>query len=98
MSNEQRCGGTGMVAYWDGSAYAGEFCRGCIDCDPHDEHCESELTSHGYTPCRCAERLGVDGGCDKSSEAGQPGETENSTSEKSVAVIEGHPPAQRDAS
>lgn len=31
-----RCGGTGMVAYWDGSAYAGEFCRGCADCE-HDE-------------------------------------------------------------
>ena len=22
----------------------------------HDAQCESELTSHGYTPCRCAER------------------------------------------
>jgi hypothetical protein len=22
----------------------------------HDEQCESELTSHGYTPCRCGER------------------------------------------
>lgn len=33
---EARCGGTGMVAYWDGSAYAGEMCRGCIDCEPPD--------------------------------------------------------------
>jgi hypothetical protein len=23
----------------------------------HDADCESELTSHGYTPCRCAERV-----------------------------------------
>ena len=22
----------------------------------HDDECESELTSHGQTPCRCAER------------------------------------------
>jgi hypothetical protein len=22
----------------------------------HDGRCESEMTSHGYTPCRCAER------------------------------------------
>lgn len=22
----------------------------------HDAECESELTSHGYTPCRCDER------------------------------------------
>jgi len=22
----------------------------------HDAACESELTSHGYTPCRCGER------------------------------------------
>ena len=22
----------------------------------HDKGCESELTSHGYTPCRCEER------------------------------------------
>lgn len=22
----------------------------------HDLQCESELTPHGYTPCRCAER------------------------------------------
>lgn len=51
-----RCGGTGMVAYWDGSAYAGEMCRGCLDCDPHDATCESEMTSHGRTPCRCLER------------------------------------------
>jgi hypothetical protein len=58
--HERRCGGTGMVAYWDGSAYAGEMCRGCVDCegpdDQHDGACEAELTSHGYTPCRCAER------------------------------------------
>src|SRR4029077_2920728 len=60
--DERRCGGTGMVAYWDGSAYAGEMCRGCVDCegpddlDGHDTACESELTSHGYTPCRCRER------------------------------------------
>lgn len=55
-----RCGGSGMVAYWDGSAYAGEMCRGCVDCEgpdePHDAACESELTSHGYTPCQCEER------------------------------------------
>jgi hypothetical protein len=31
-----RCGGTGMVAYWDGSAYAGEMCRGCDDCEEPD--------------------------------------------------------------
>jgi hypothetical protein len=54
--DEQRCGGTGMVAYWDGSAFAGEMCRGCVDCEYHDKDCESELTSHGYTPCRCDER------------------------------------------
>jgi hypothetical protein len=52
----ERCGGTGMVSYWDGSAYAGEFCRGCPDCEVHDESCESELTSHGHTPCQCEER------------------------------------------
>jgi hypothetical protein len=23
--------------------------------EPHDPECESELTSHGYTPCRCEE-------------------------------------------
>lgn len=65
MSDDEpgRCGGTGMVAYWDGSAYAGEMCRGCVDCegpdewaDGHDTACEAELTSHGYTPCRCEER------------------------------------------
>lgn len=33
----QRCGGSGMVAYWDGSAYAGEMCRGCVDCEGPDE-------------------------------------------------------------
>jgi len=55
-ADEGRCGGSGMVAYWDGSAYAGEMCRGCIDCERHDSDCESELTSHGYTPCQCAER------------------------------------------
>ena len=27
----------------------------CI-CLQHDAQCESELTSHGYTPCRCEER------------------------------------------
>lgn len=31
-----RCGGTGMIAYWDGSAYAGEMCRGCDDCEAPD--------------------------------------------------------------
>jgi hypothetical protein len=25
----------------------------------HDAQCESELTSHGYTPCRCHERAGI---------------------------------------
>jgi hypothetical protein len=35
--SERRCGGTGMVAYWDGSAYAGEMCRGCIDCEAPEE-------------------------------------------------------------
>jgi hypothetical protein len=25
----------------------------------HDADCESELTSHGYTPCRCFERAGI---------------------------------------
>jgi len=25
----------------------------------HDTACESELTSHGYTPCRCAERVAI---------------------------------------
>jgi prepilin-type processing-associated H-X9-DG protein len=58
MVDSERCGGSGMIAYWDGSAYAGEFCRGCIDCERHDSQCETELTSHGYTPCRCAERSG----------------------------------------
>jgi hypothetical protein len=57
--SEERCGGTGLVSYWDGGAYVGEGCPGCIDCEPpHDEQCESELTSHGYTPCRCVERNG----------------------------------------
>jgi prepilin-type processing-associated H-X9-DG protein len=36
-TDDQRCGGTGMVAYWDGSAYAGEMCRGCIDCEGPDD-------------------------------------------------------------
>jgi hypothetical protein len=27
-----------------------------LDKVSHDSECESELTSHGYTPCRCAER------------------------------------------
>lgn len=33
------------------------YCRKnpCI-CLQHDAECESELTSHGYTPCRCEER------------------------------------------
>ncbi len=33
------------------------YCRKnpCI-CLQHDVQCEAELTSHGYTPCRCAER------------------------------------------
>jgi hypothetical protein len=26
----------------------------------HDDDCEAELTSHGYTPCRCRERLEAD--------------------------------------
>jgi len=26
----------------------------------HDYHCESELTTHGYTPCRCEERMNSD--------------------------------------
>lgn len=25
----------------------------------HDQQCESELTSHGYTPCQCSERAGI---------------------------------------
>jgi hypothetical protein len=55
--SEERCGGTGLVSYWDGGAYVGEGCPGCIDCEPpHDGDCEAELTSHGYTPCQCAER------------------------------------------
>ncbi len=60
MEEDHRCGGTGMVAYWDGSAYAGEMCRGCIDCEgpdeAHDEQCESESTTHGMTLCKCEER------------------------------------------
>jgi hypothetical protein len=31
----------------------------CV-CDYHDNHCERELTSHGYTPCRCDERAGAE--------------------------------------
>ena len=33
------------------------YCRKnpCV-CFKHDAACESELTSHGYTPCRCHER------------------------------------------
>jgi hypothetical protein len=27
----------------------------CV-CLRHDAQCEAELTSHGYTPCRCGER------------------------------------------
>lgn len=27
----------------------------------HDASCESELTSHGYTPCRCEERAALRG-------------------------------------
>jgi hypothetical protein len=26
---------------------------------PHDRECETELTSHGYTHCRCHERAGI---------------------------------------
>jgi hypothetical protein len=29
-----------------------------VCCLRHDAQCESELTSHGYTPCRCEERSG----------------------------------------
>ena len=39
------------------------FCKACGAYGPikmlkveHDEHCERELTSHGYTPCRCEDR------------------------------------------
>lgn len=39
-----RCGGSGMVAYWDGSAYAGEMCRGCVDCEGPDE----EIAPHSF--------------------------------------------------
>lgn len=39
MSDDERCGGTGMVSYWDGGGYAGECCRGCIDCEPPYEPC-----------------------------------------------------------
>jgi hypothetical protein len=31
----------------------------CV-CDLHDSQCERELTSHGYTPCRCDERAGAE--------------------------------------
>ncbi len=34
--HEERCGGTGLVSYWDGGAYVGEGCPGCIDCEPPD--------------------------------------------------------------
>ena len=41
---EERCGGTGLVSYWDGGAYIGEGCPGCIDCEPPDE----ELMPHPF--------------------------------------------------
>lgn len=46
----QRCGGTGMVAYWDGSAYAGEMCRGCLDCEAPDRAavCGCEIDRHDF--------------------------------------------------
>lgn len=47
-TDAQRCGGTGMVAYWDGSAYAGEMCRGCVDCEPPDEQCSCEIDRHDF--------------------------------------------------
>ena len=40
------------VAHWPPKPMQQSVSRGT-----HDEHCESELTSHGYTPCRCAERV-----------------------------------------
>jgi hypothetical protein len=33
--------------------------------DGHDAACEAELTSHGYTPCRCDERAAAPGAPDK---------------------------------
>lgn len=44
---------------WRGVCY----CRKhpCI-CSGHDAECEAELTSHGYTPCRCTERAAPKGG------------------------------------
>jgi hypothetical protein len=34
VSDDERCGGTGLISYWDGSTYVGEGCPGCIDCEP----------------------------------------------------------------
>lgn len=34
------CGGSGMVAYWDGSAYAGEMCPGCEACERSEMYLE----------------------------------------------------------
>jgi hypothetical protein len=30
-----------------------------LDANRHDALCETELTSHGYTPCRCEERARI---------------------------------------
>jgi len=53
------CGGSGFIAIPASSPGPpeGECCPGCPQCDPHDVECERELTSHGYTPCRCRERF-----------------------------------------
>jgi hypothetical protein len=42
--SEERCGGTGLVSYWDGGGYVGEGCPGCIDCEPPDEPDDSGPT------------------------------------------------------
>jgi DnaJ-class molecular chaperone len=59
------CGGEGEILdapqnALDGRAYF-EVCPACngTGLTDHDEQCERELTSHGYTPCRCEERKTV---------------------------------------
>ena len=47
---------------WDLSVHDQRACRAGAEAlrvvlrMAHDEQCESELTSHGLTPCRCDER------------------------------------------
>jgi hypothetical protein len=46
--------GNPMLRFWRGTLQDAMLAR-----SGHDSQCESELTSHGYTPCRCHERAGI---------------------------------------